>query len=93
MSVKVYDCGDNFLEIHGRWAEVEVFSNSLKDSDQYVAIKGNFGDKVEVTGKTVHEIVSKVLMDSPDSMKLQIAKWLTHQVNGGSPYDGLGEVK
>ena len=87
MSVRAYDSGDRCVEIHGRWAEVEVFSNSLKGSDQYVAVKGNFGDKVEITGKTVHKIVSEVLKDSPNSVKLQIAKWLTDQVEGnGNEY-------
>lgn len=87
MSVRAYNGGDECLEIHGRWASVEVFSNSLKSADQYVAVRGNFGDKIEITGVTVHEIVSEVLKDSPNSMKLQIAKWLTDQVEGnGNEY-------
>ena len=87
MSARAYNGGDEVVEIHGRWADVKVFCKSLKSADQYVAVEGSFGDMIEITGATVHEIVSKVLTDSPDSMKLQIAKWLTHQVNGGNPYE------
>ena len=80
MSIKVFSGRECTLNESGQYLKIEANTSTDLKSEQYVSIESKWGDRVELTGITVHDVVHVVLLDCSRETKVLIRDWLADEI-------------